>query len=101
MKQIQMMLMVCVVLGASSCSSVRKVQYGVMEKFGVHKRDLLVDRVEDARDAQRNASDSIQDAYKRFAGLVQFDGGDLESVYNRLKKSVDQSEASPGKSTPG
>ena len=33
----------------SSCSS---AYYSAMEQLGVHKRDILVDRVEEARDSQ-------------------------------------------------
>ncbi len=37
----------------TACSS---AQYAVMEKFGIHKREILVDRVEDARDSQEDAT---------------------------------------------
>ena len=33
-------------------SGCQRAYFNVMEKVGVHKRDILVDRVEDARDAQ-------------------------------------------------
>ncbi len=32
-----------------------KAYYSAMEKVGVHKRDILADRVENARDAQSEA----------------------------------------------
>jgi hypothetical protein len=45
------------VLGA--CSS---AYYKTMEGLGIEKRDILVDRVEDARDAQDDASEQFTSA---------------------------------------
>ena len=36
--------------------------YGAMEKVGVHKRDIMVDRVESARDAQQDAQEQFKSA---------------------------------------
>ena len=38
----------------------QKAYYGTMEKFGVHKRDIMVDRVEEARDSQQEAKEQVQ-----------------------------------------
>jgi hypothetical protein len=43
-----------------SCST---AYYGTMEKVGIHKRDILVDRVADARDAQANNSIAKSDSF--------------------------------------
>ena len=56
----------------------------LMEKVGVHKRDILVDRVEEARDAQEEAGDEFQSALERFSVLINFDGGELQRVYEDL-----------------
>lgn len=79
-------------IGLTGCRTIRDAKYGAMEKFGVHKRDILVDRVEEAKDAQKDASVAIEEAYKRLARLTDFEGGDLEAIYNRMKKSLDQSQ---------
>ena len=77
----------------AGCSS---AYYETMETFGFEKRDLLVDRVEDARDAQDDASEQFTDALDQFRATVNFDGGDLEKTYDRLNKeyerSVDQAD---------
>ena len=75
---------------ASGCSL---VYYNTMEKFGVHKRDIMVDRVQEARDAQEEAKDQFKSALQRFSAVVQFDGGDLEEKYTQLKDEYDQSSA--------
>ena len=70
------------------------VQYSALEKVGVHKRDILVDRVEDARDAQNEAKEEVMSAYERFSALVKVEGGDLERTYNRLNDAVEDTRDS-------
>ena len=55
--------------------------YGAAEKFGVHKRDILVDRVEASRDAQGEAQETFQTALDQLTTLIDYDGGDLEKIY--------------------
>jgi len=66
--------------------------YGTMEKLGIHKRDILADRVEEARDSQQEAKEQFKSALAEFSALTNFDGGDLEVVYNRLNDEFEQSE---------
>ncbi|MDX2428374.1 MAG: DUF2959 domain-containing protein [Xanthomonadales bacterium] len=72
------------------CSS---AYYKTMESFGVEKRDILVDRVEEARDAQDSASEQFASALDQFRATVNFDGGDLEEVYDRLNSEYESSSA--------
>ncbi|MBG23974.1 MAG: DNA repair protein, partial [Idiomarinaceae bacterium] len=55
--------------------------YGAMEKVGIHKRDILVDRVDDARDAQADAQEEFKSALERLDEMLQIDGGELEAQY--------------------
>lgn len=81
----------CAALGlTSACAS---ATYGVLEQFGIEKRDLLVDRVDDARDAQADASEEFQDALEAFRAIVDVDGGDLEKLYDRLDREYASSES--------
>ena len=84
--------LVCVafVLAASGC---RSVYYQGMELFGYEKRDLLVDRVEAARDSQTTAKDQFQTALERFKTVLEVDGGELEAKYNELNSAYERSEA--------
>ena len=84
-----------VALGAAlafttACAS---ATYGVLEQFGVEKRDILVDRVDDARDAQEDASEEFQNALEAFRAVVDVDGGDLEKLYDRLDGEYAASES--------
>ncbi len=76
------------VLLLSGCAS---VQYSALEKVGIHKRDILVNRVEDARDAQTETREKLVSAYEELSALVGHDGGELEKKYRRLSKEVDRS----------
>jgi len=73
-------LLLFVSLGASC----RTAYYGVMEKFGVEKREILVDRVEEGREAQADAKKEFQSALAAFQSVTGFRGGDLEAVYSKL-----------------
>ena len=72
------------------CSS---AYYKTMESFGVEKRDILVDRVEEARDAQDSASEQFASALEQFRATVNVDGGDLEDIYDRLNGEYEGSVA--------
>lgn len=67
--------------------------YKTMETFGVHKRDILVDRVADARESQEEAGEQFQSALVSFREVVEFDGGDLERKYERLNAEYEASKA--------
>lgn len=81
----------CALLTLAGCQS---AYYSAMEKVGVHKRDILVDRVEDARDSQQDAQKQFKDALEHYRSVVQVDGGKLEERYDRLNREYEASEAS-------
>ncbi|MGD8387600.1 MAG: DUF2959 domain-containing protein [Desulfobacteraceae bacterium] len=78
------------VVGLIGCIS---VYYGAMEKMGVHKRDIMVDRVKEARDTQDEAKQQFLTAMEHFKSVVHFQGGDLEREYNELKATLQKTEA--------
>lgn len=65
--------------------------YSAMEKVGVHKREILVDRVEEARDSQDEAQQQFKSALEEYRAVVEFNGGKLETLYDRLKSEYDDS----------
>jgi len=67
--------------------------YGAMEKMGVHKRDIMVDRVKAARDTQNDAKKQFLTAMEQFKSVVNFQGGDLEKEYNRFYGTLKKTEA--------
>ncbi|MGD8993289.1 MAG: DUF2959 domain-containing protein [Desulfobacterales bacterium] len=66
--------------------------YKTMETMGYHKRDIMVDRVQDARDAQEDAKNQFESALEQFSTVLNFQGGDLEEKYDQLKNEYEASE---------
>lgn len=65
--------------------------YEAAEQVGYHKRDILVDRVEDSRDAQQEAEEQFQSALEQLSELTNFDGGDLEDMYEDMADEYEDS----------
>lgn len=84
--------------GVSGCSS---AGIAMREKvFGQAKRDQLVARVEDARDAQDAAKQQFASALEEFIAVTNVNAdpkvAELESRYKKLKSDYDRSESKAG-----
>lgn len=78
----------CIIaLALGGCASAK---YSALEKVGIHKRDILVDDVEDARDSQAETREHLVSAYEELNTLLGRDGGELEKQYKRLNKEVEE-----------
>lgn len=67
--------------------------YGAMEKVGFAKRDIMVHRVEKARDSQQEAKEQFRSALERFNAVAHGGGGDLQAKYDTLQADFDRSQA--------
>jgi len=76
----------------SACGTVQKAQYSALEKVGIHKRDILVDRIEKTSETQEETKKQFQSAYEELASLVDINDGGLEKKYKRMAKAVKASE---------
>ena len=74
----------------TACST---VYYDTMEKVGYHKRDILVDRVEAARDAQKDAQQQFQSALEEFTSVIHLEESDLERAYENLNDEYEACES--------
>lgn len=83
--------------GLALLAGCESAYYGAWEKVGVHKRDILVDRIEDTQEAQEDTQEQFQDALEKYRSVVNFDGGNLEKLYNQLKGEFEDSEAAAAK----
>ncbi|HEX7859431.1 MAG TPA: DUF2959 domain-containing protein [Verrucomicrobiae bacterium] len=92
MKMIRNVGLLCFTASLLFSTGCRSTYYATMEKFGVHKRDMLKENVEEARDEQKKATEQFKDALTRLRELYNIDGGDLEKTYDRLKADFDRSE---------
>jgi hypothetical protein len=64
-----------------------------MEKVGYHKRDIMVDRVQNAKESQQEAQEQFSSALEEMQALLAFDGGDLEDAYNKAKDEYESAQA--------
>ena len=76
----------CAVFLAAALSSCSSTYYGAMEKVGIHKRDILVDRVVDGRDSQADAQKQFQSALEQFDSIVKLEETDLKKAYEKFDK---------------
>ena len=76
-------------------SGCQKAYYDTMEKFGVHKRDIMVNRVEEARDSQHEAKEQFQSALDQFIQVLEYDKSEAkaEEVKDRIDAVENVSEA--------
>ena len=87
-------IVLCCALMLTACSS---AYYGAMEKVGIHKRDIMVDRVEDARDSQTEAQEQFKSALEQFDSVVKLEETDLKKAYDSLNYEYEKSEAAASK----
>src|SRR3954447_23161692 len=80
------------ILAALLSTGCKSAYYGAWEKMGWAKRDILVDRVKDARDDQDAAKKQFKTTLERFQDVTNFQGGDLEAKYKKLKSEYDSCE---------
>lgn len=83
-----MLMLAFVLLFISGCSS---TYYSAMEKVGIHKRDIMVDRVEDARDSQAEAQEQFKSALEQFDSVVKLQETDLKKAYDKLNNEYEKS----------
>ncbi len=86
--RLKITLLIVLITALTGCQT---AYYSAMEQVGVHKRDILVDRVEEARESQADAQEQFKDALEQFKSVVAFDGGELDKIYNQLEAEYDDS----------
>lgn len=86
------LLAVSLITAPVALSGCATVAYGALEKFGIEKRDVLVDRVTDVAEAQGEAKEEFADALEAFRAVVDIKGGELEETYDRLSDSYDRAD---------
>ena len=75
---------------STGCATTRQAYYNAWEKMGYAKRERLVDDVKSARQAQVDAKQQFTSALDQFKSVVNFSGGDLEALYNKLNKQYER-----------
>ena len=87
--EIRMGMLAAVLAAVCGCST---MYYSTMEKFGQEKRDILVKRVDAARDSQQETQEVFKDALEQFGAVVKFDGGNLQKQYDKMSAELERCE---------
>lgn len=84
--------LIVIVLSIFTLTGCQSAYYSAMEQVGYHKRDIMVDRVEDAKESQQDAQEEFTSALEALSSLTNFSGGDLEDMYNKINDKYQDSE---------
>lgn len=82
----------CVIISFLVLAGCSNTYYSAMEKIGIHKRDIMVDRVVDGKESQQAAQAQFKSALEEMTALIHFDGGDLETQYNVIQEQYEGSK---------
>jgi DNA-binding ferritin-like protein len=83
------LLMIGLIFILGGCQS---AYYSTLEKAGYHKRDILVERVGKARNAQQEGKEQFKSALEKFSSVLNLKGGKLEDKYKQLDEEYENSE---------
>ena len=70
--------------------------YKAMQTLGKEKRDILVQRVKDAKKDQDQTKQKLQTTMESFQALTGFQGGSLEKSYKRLDSDYESAASQAG-----
>lgn len=87
----QLILMFSIVFVALFLGGCSSTYYSAMEKVGKHKRDIMVDRVEEARDSQSEAQVQFKSALEQFDSVVKLKESNLKKAYDSLNSEYNKS----------
>ena len=83
--------LVLAALGLGCYDKGNAVYLKALEKVGMEKRDVLVKRVKHTKEAQEEAQEQFRDALEEFQAMVDYDGGELEKQYEKLRSEYEDS----------
>jgi len=81
---------IIVLLSLAACQS---TYYNAMESVGIHKRDIMVDRIEDVAEAQTDAKQQFSSALEHFSSIVKVPPTELSDAYEQLNDQYQDSLA--------
>jgi len=89
MQTIRMLFLAISTLALGACQS---VYYDAMEQVGIHKRDIMIDRVEEVQDAQTDAKQQFSSALEQYQQLITIEDKDLLDRYKALNDEFEDSK---------
>ena len=89
MQTIRMLFLAISTLALGACQS---VYYDAMEQVGIHKRDIMIDRVEEVQDAQTDAKQQFSSALEQYQQLITIEDKYLLDRYKALNEEFEDSK---------
>lgn len=86
-----MLLRALIISLLAMLSACETTYFNAMEEMGIHKRDILIDRIEDAQQSQQEGQEQFKTALEQFKEVVNFEGGELEGMYEKLNDAYEDS----------
>jgi chromosome segregation ATPase len=90
MRQKVYLALVLFTLSLAGCTS---TYYKTMRTLGKEKRDILVQRVKDAKKDQDQTKQKLKTTMESFQALTGFQGGSLEKSYKRLNSDYESANS--------
>jgi len=91
------LLLLTTAVSLLTLSACQQLYYKTMEKLGKEKRDILVERVKDAKKDQEQTKQQLKTTMESFQELTGFQGGDLEKSYKKLNSEYERAEGEANK----
>lgn len=80
-------------LSLAGCgATTNSVYYAGMEKAGFHKRDIMVDRVKNVQESQKDAQEEFKSALDHFGSLVSIKDSNLKSAYEKFNDEYENAQ---------
>lgn len=93
MKSIKYLVVsIFIALFASGCATTNSMYYAGMEKAGFHKRDIMVDRVQNVEESQKDAQEEFQSALEHFGSLVEIKDSNLKEAYEKFNDEYENAK---------
>src|SRR5580698_6041437 len=84
MRNFRQAILAIAIAGALAATGCTSAYYKTMQKLGMEKRDILVQRVKDSKKDQEDTKEKLQTTMESFQALTGFQGGSLEKSYKKL-----------------
>lgn len=83
------LLAVAPLLALASCQA---MYFTTLEKFGIEKREILLERVTDARDAMVVTEQRLDETFAVYSETIHQESGDLAAMHKRFSDFYDKTE---------
>lgn len=93
LRSLKFALAAAALTAAAGCAT---AYYSTMEGLGFAKREILVDRVKEARAEQAETQEVFASALDEFRALVDIQGGALETQYDKMNASYQAAQKQAG-----